>query len=100
MHFYSFLIISNSFLLAFLLVIIMLLFVDLAQVEVDRAEQVAEPLLSFASAALAANQAAAEATATPKAKANNSLEKKDKEEKRFSKELPTPEVDLCDGLKT
>ena len=37
------------------------------QVEVDKAEQVAEPLLSFAEAALAAGQAAAEATATPKA---------------------------------
>eukprot|EP00931_Biecheleriopsis_adriatica_P073593 TRINITY_DN4784_c0_g1_i1.p1 TRINITY_DN4784_c0_g1~~TRINITY_DN4784_c0_g1_i1.p1 ORF type:complete len:2170 (+),score=703.41 TRINITY_DN4784_c0_g1_i1:46-6555(+) len=38
------------------------------EVEVDKAEEVAEPLLTFAEAAYAAGQAAAEATATPKAK--------------------------------
>lgn len=68
-----------------------------AEVEVDKAEQVAEPLLSFAEAALAAGQAAAEATATPKAKASSSKEKDKKNEKSKEKtaslnQLPKPEV--------
>lgn len=67
-----------------------------AEVEVDKAEQVAEPLLSFAEAALAAGQAAAEATATPKAKASSSKEKDKKSEKSKEKtalnQLPKAEV--------
>lgn len=68
-----------------------------AEVEVDKAEQVAEPLLSFAEAALAAGQAAAEATATPKAKASSSKEKDKKSETSKEKiatlnQLPKAEV--------
>ena len=68
-----------------------------AEVEVDKAEQVAEPLLSFAEAALAAGQAAAEATATPKAKASSSKERDKEKAKAAEKndklnELPKPEV--------
>ncbi|CAE7256961.1 unnamed protein product [Symbiodinium microadriaticum] len=65
-----------------------------AEVEVERAETIAEPLLNFAEAALAAGQAAAEATVTPKAKAKT----KDKESSKPAKkkgethELPTAEV--------
>eukprot|EP00434_Breviolum_minutum_P030843 symbB.v1.2.027275.t1/scaffold2787.1/size70355/1 len=68
-----------------------------AEVEVDKAEQVAEHLLSFAEAALAAGQAAAEATATPKAKESSSKER-DKEKPEAAEkndklnELPKPEV--------
>ncbi|CAJ1374702.1 unnamed protein product, partial [Effrenium voratum] len=63
-----------------------------AEVEVDKAEQVAEPLLSFAEAALAAGQAAAEATATPKAKAKSNQKDKEPQKAATKQVLPPPEV--------